>query len=143
MTHANADIDVLAKTIYGEARGEYARHDAGLAGLIAVGNVAMNRLKAQSWFGKTLREVCLKPYQFSCWNPNDPNHDKLHSSTVTIEPLFDICRWVAENVAEERWPDLTKGSDHYHTVQVAPKWSKGQKPVIRIGCHVFFKLGGR
>ncbi|MES2252810.1 MAG: cell wall hydrolase, partial [Pseudomonadota bacterium] len=75
------DIDILARTIYGEARGEYGRVDGGLAALIAVGNVIVNRTQQQTWFGRTVRDVCLKPYQFSCWNRNDPNLPKLMEVT--------------------------------------------------------------
>ena len=39
------DIHILARTIYGEARGEYYRLDGGLSSLIAIGNVVKNRLK--------------------------------------------------------------------------------------------------
>lgn len=57
------DIDILARTIYGEARGEKT------AGKKAVACVIMNRYKAKKWFsGKTIAETCQKPWQFSCWN---------------------------------------------------------------------------
>ncbi len=59
------EVDVLTRTIYGEARGEYHRHDGGMAALIAVGNVVMNRLKAKTWYGLTIKEICQKPFQFS------------------------------------------------------------------------------
>ena len=57
------DLDILARTLYGEARGEYS--SSGPAALIAVGNVIVNRFEKGGRFGKTLAEVCLKPKQFS------------------------------------------------------------------------------
>ena len=42
-------IDIMAKTLYGEARGE------GEEGLIAVGNVIKNRVKKKTWYGKTVK----------------------------------------------------------------------------------------
>lgn len=51
MTHH--DIDIFARTLYGEARGEYKHH--GAAALIAVANVIMNRLKRGENTAKLLR----------------------------------------------------------------------------------------
>ncbi len=133
------DQQILARTIYGEARGEYTRSDGGLASLIAVGNVVMNRTRHQKRFGQNMRDVCLKPYQFSCWNKGDPNLDKLMTIKGS-DPLFNMCLEVAQHVMEGTWPDLTKGSDHYHATYVAPYWAKGQKPSLKLGRHVFYKL---
>lgn len=67
MTLTAGDIDILARTIYGEARGE------PWEGKIAVAWVVRNRAERGGWWGDTIREVCLKPWQFSCWNETDPN----------------------------------------------------------------------
>ena len=135
------DIEIMARTIYGEARGEYGRVDGGLAALIAVGNVVMNRAEQQTWFGRTVRDVCLKPYQFSCWNANDVNLPKL---VVVSEdnPVFAQCLNVAQAVATRTYPDLTKGADHYYSADltVPPKWAAGAEECARIGKHRFFKL---
>lgn len=138
------DIEIMARTIYGEARGEYSRIDGGLAALIAVGNVIMNRAQQQTWFGRTVREVCLKPYQFSCWNENDANLSKIVG--VTDEnPIFVQCLDVAKGVAERTYPDLTKGADHYYSADLTapPKWAVGADECVRIGKHRFFKLADR
>ncbi|WP_010297196.1 cell wall hydrolase [Candidatus Odyssella thessalonicensis] len=137
------DVQILARTIYGEARGEYYRVDGGLASLIAVGNVVNNRYKQQSWYGKTIAEVCQKPYQFSCWNPNDPNQ-KLITTTI-MDPLFDICLDVADRIIKDEWPDLTRGCDHYHAASMAtfPTWSLSSKPQLKIGQHIFYNLSRR
>jgi hypothetical protein len=50
-------------------RGEYHSPKRTFA-LIAVGNVVINRVKAQSGYGGTIQEVCLKPFH-SCWNAGD------------------------------------------------------------------------
>jgi len=138
------DIDIMARTIYGEARGEYGRVDGGLAALIAVGNVITNRAQQQTWFGRTIRDVCLKPYQFSCWNANDPNLPTLLHVTGA-NPLFAECVSVAKSVSLLTYPDLTKGADHYYSndLHVPPKWAAGAHECARIGKHRFFKLSGK
>ena len=67
------DVDVLARTIWGEARGE------GFAGQVAVGWAIRNRVEADlgndgkpDWWGEGYVGVCKAPWQFSCWNKNDP-----------------------------------------------------------------------
>jgi len=70
------EVDVLARTLYGEARGE------GLLGLEAIANVIMNRLKISRkktngyWWGNSIVGICRKPYQFSCWNKDDLKYRK-------------------------------------------------------------------
>lgn len=74
MTATEKDRDILARTLWGEARGE------GLAGQIAVAWTIRNRVndgKAKSWWGEGYAGVCQAPYQFSCWNKNDPNYQFL------------------------------------------------------------------
>jgi N-acetylmuramoyl-L-alanine amidase len=125
------DLDILARTIYGEARGETAE------GKIAVGRVIINRWKSGKWFaGKTIAETCQKPWQFSCWNTNDPNRAKLLAASH--QKLANSIR-AAEAAERGDGPDWLEGCTHYHTTAVAPKWSIGQKPVGHIGTHVFYR----
>lgn len=134
------DIDILARTIYGEARGEYGGIGR-IASLIAVGNVVMNRVKARGRYGRTIQEVCQKPWQFSCWNEGDPNRSVIIRDVID-DPIYALCREVAINVSREQWPDLTKGSDHYHasTIPVLPRWAATIKPSVCLGKHVFYQL---
>jgi spore germination cell wall hydrolase CwlJ-like protein len=135
------DIDIMARTIYGEARGEYGRIDGGMAALIGIGNVIVNRVNASTWFGGSIRDVCLKPYQFSCWNGADANRVKILGVTEE-DAIFVQCLDVALGVAEKRYPDLTKGANHYYSSDIAPpKWAANADERVRIGKHRFFKLG--
>lgn len=135
----NHDIDIFARTLYGEARGEYRRH--GPAALIAVANVIMNRFK-RGKYGKTITEVCLKPKQFSCWNQNDPNRTLIQQETLETDPLFNICLVIVKKVIKDLWPDLTRGSDHYHGTFCKPYWARANKIKLHLGGHIFYKLDG-
>lgn len=134
------EIEILARTIYGEARGELNRLDGGIASLIAIGNVVMNRVHQKKWYGKTVTEVCLKPWQFSCWNSNDPNYEVLMGPLSG--KLIDTCQYIAERLINEQWPDLTGGCDHYHatTLRNFPSWTLKTKAKCRIGQHIFYDL---
>jgi len=136
------DLDVLARTIYGEARGEFNQTDGGLGALMAIANVIVNRTKFPQRFGKSISEICLKPHQFSCWNANDANYQMITSVQLGDNHIFDLCWNVAENIYQGKWPDLTHGSDHYYAswLSYTPAWVKGVKPQACIGQHIFFKL---
>ena len=124
------DIDVLARTIYGEARGE------SRDGQIAVGWVILNRYHTGRWFaGETIAEVCQKPLQFSCWNKNDPNCKKITTATeAVLRPYWEL----AERLVNDEFADITNGATHYHTKNCRPAWSKGKLPCAIIGNHVFY-----
>lgn len=131
-----SDVDVFAKTLYGEARGE------GLKGIEAVASVIINRLKVavkrgDFWWGRTVKEICLKPYQFSCWNPEDLNFKKIREVTDK-EPLFDVCLRVAKRAMLGFLTDTTRGATHYHAKSVHPAWARHLVPVEDIGNHLFY-----
>jgi spore germination cell wall hydrolase CwlJ-like protein len=130
---SDSAIDTLARTLWGEARGETK------AGREAIASVILNRLKKNkpSRFGGTIEEVCQKPSQFSCWNADDPNLPKLKKVDVS-NPVFAECVAIAENVVQGLLVDSVIGADHYHTAGVSPAWSRGKVPCITIGNHLFF-----
>ena len=119
---------VVAITILAEARGE------GNAGMYAVAAVIAQRSFERK---RTPEQVCLKPYQFSCWNVGDPN--RLEMSSIDLEDVsMRECHWAALTVILGTHADNTEGSCHYHTHGVSPDWSKGLRPVKWIGDHLFF-----
>ena len=126
------DLEIMARTIYGEARGE------GLDGKIAVGYVIRNRANDPKWWGGNIVEVCKKPYQFSCWLRNDPNYEKL--TTVTLDDeAFYACVKAALHVAGDACPDITQGATHYHAHYVEPSWASTMEHLVDIGNHKFYK----
>ncbi len=137
--YRSLEVDVLARTIFGEARGE--PH----AGLEAVANVVLNRVKVSQkrggryWWGNNIIGVCQKPYQFSCWNKNDPSYKRL--TTVTDKNVhFATCLRIARRAVIGTLKDNTGGATHYHADYVSPYWSKGEKPLKTISRHIFYKL---
>jgi N-acetylmuramoyl-L-alanine amidase len=126
-------IDTLARTLWGEARGE------PRLGKEAVAAVVLNRLRrnAPGRFGATVEEVCRKPQQFSCWNQNDPNRAQLERVDRS-NVAFAECLAIAEQAVDGRLSDPTIGADHYHTKAVSPSWSRGKTPCRTIGRHHFF-----
>ena len=134
--------EVVAMTILGEARGE------GKAGMYAVATVINTRAINRN---KTPRQVCLQPWQFSCWNDSDVNKAKLGELYLT-HPMRDYAIRLAANITELK-RSYTKNADHYCHINENPYWSYRKvklsngkivkiivKPVAVIGNHKFFKL---
>lgn len=132
------ECDTLARTLWGEARGE------GSGGMQAVACVILNRVAHAKkmngyWWGNTILEVCHKPFQFSCWNSSDPNYRKLLS--VDEEDLYFVtARRVATRALLGFLKDPTNGATHYHARTLTPKWAIGKKPSAVLGRHIFYKL---
>jgi N-acetylmuramoyl-L-alanine amidase len=152
----STDVDILARTLYGESRGE------GIEGKIAVANVVLNRTRRaaqikEEWrikrgnlhnysnqFGTgTIETACLRPYQFSCWNEKDPNRKKILAVKNT-EPHFAECIVVAKMALAGLLVDNTLGATHYHVTSMGfpPAWlhkdELPHKPCVVIGKHSFY-----
>lgn len=124
---------LLARLIYGEARGE--PYDTK----VAIAQTVLNRVKEKKWYGKNLQEVILKPKQFSCFNPNDPNFEKL-KNPLKYEKLevWQECYAVAKKVLNREVKDVSQGANHYCTNN--PSWAKNKQPLSRKGNIKFYKL---
>ena len=133
------ELDVLSRTIWGEARGE------PLLGKIAVAWVIRNRVTTDihgdnkpDWWGEGVIGVCQKPSQFSCWNEHDNNLPKLLAVSADDDAAKESL-YVALGVWLGYLSDPTAGATHYHATSVSPAWAKG-KPGQQIGNHVFYQL---
>lgn len=130
----NKEIDTMARTAWGEARGE------GSTGMQAVLNVIMNRVKKGGWWGATPSEVCKKKSQFSCWNKDDPNYKKLLEVTdanANFRKALDLADLAYNGVL----PDITGGATNYlalGSLKEAPSWVKGMTKTAQIGNHTFY-----
>ena len=129
------DIEILARTLYGECRKEN-RH-----GKVAVACVILNRAANVRRWPHDIMGVCLEKLQFSCWNKNDANRDKVKAVDWS-DVHFRECFSVALSTCLGNEPDPTDGCDHYCTNAVVEttSWAKNEQPYCRIGNHAFFKL---
>ena len=126
------DEDILARTICGEARGE------GEQGMQAVANVIMNRTDKPGWWGTTIKDVCLKPYQFSCWNVDDPNRPIILNLDENYS-IYNDAMAIAQNASNGSLPDITDGATNYYAKGIPePKWAAGKTPCAVIGNQLFF-----
>ena len=130
------DVDILARTLYGEARGEFTFGDEAVQ---AVANVVLNRVRAHHRNKTTIAGVCLDRLQFSCWNGG--GKAKLMAVPSSDNELVK-CTAVATAAAKGQFPDNTHGALHYHATTIAkPKWvrnSPNARVTLEIGHHLFY-----
>lgn len=127
-------VDIMARTCWGEARGE------GRPGIEAVASVIMNRANNPRWWGSGVKSVCLKQYQFSCWLVDDPNHDKLTRVDKT-NAAFVLCLEVCRAAMRGKLADPTNGADHYYDTSIpSPSWAVDKVPTLVRPPFRFFRL---
>jgi len=128
---------IVASTIYMEARGE------GTDGMRAVAAVIKQRAINNN---RSYSAVCLKSYQFSCWNAYIGTTPSFYHAWAPL---------VSENVIEQRAAqkaleiafslDSLDTSyygfvDHYHAIRIKPYWAKTLKPDFVLKNHAFYRL---
>ena len=121
------ETKIIAITILAEARGE------GQGGMYAVGAVIAQRAFERK---RTPTEVCLKKWQFSCWNGK-----QLKDLEYLLKvPQGKYAIALAKNI-KLLSRDYVGYANHYHNNKIKlPYWAKGEKPVKTIGNHIFYKL---
>ena len=155
--HEHTELQLLAMALFGEARGQPAETRVG------IGDAILNRALHPSWWGRNLKEVILKPWQFSSFNGpeviqgitpdrTDPNYGKLreplkYESPKVWEACCEAASAVYQRLTEVTRPDAVQGANHYYDTSIpAPRWADETKfvtalPAGRSGHEVrFYKL---
>lgn len=108
-----SDLALLQLCIWRESRGE------GYDGKRGVAHVVKNRSLKANWWNShicgSLSRVILHPYQFSSFNPTDPQHDLWPEDA---SPSFAECCAVAMSVYSGVDEDLTDGATSYYDTSI-------------------------
>ena len=117
-SYSDADVQLLARLIYGEARGE------SYVGQVAVGAVVMNRIKSSS-FPNTMSGVIYQRYAFTA----------VDDGQINLTPNATAKK--AAQDAMNGW-DPTYGALYYYNPATATSsWIFSRKTTVTIGNHVF------
>ena len=116
--YSENDVYLLAKVIYGEARGE------SYTGQVAVGAVVLNRVKSSA-FPNTISGVVYQPYAFTA----------VADGQINLTP-----DQTAKNAARDAlngW-DPSGGALYYYNPKTATSsWIFSRTTIVTIGNHVF------
>lgn len=119
---------MLALCVWREARGESMR------GKQLVAQVIKNRSTDGRW-PHDITSVIVQPFQFSSFNPNDPNaRDWPRPADVS---WFDSVS-AADSVLQETAP--FSPANHYHAIGITPSWADSSKITETEGHHIFYRL---
>lgn len=127
----NTPLEVIAKTLYGEARGE------GIPGLRAVATVIYYRAKGKP---ENFVDVCLKPKQFSCWNG-------VKDIVIKETEIYEACKLIANQMLKGDfvlYPFPHCKPTHYCTLKLyntkPPYWATNHCRCDIVGNHIFFEM---
>ena len=116
--YSQGEIDLLARTISAEARGE------PYEGQVAVGAVILNRVEHPS-FPNTIAGVVYQSGAFSCMDDGQFN-----------QPISDTSRKAAVD-AVNGWDPSGGAIYYYNPVTATSKWIRSRPIIVTIGAHVF------
>lgn len=141
--------EVLARTLYGEARGE------NNAELYRIGEVITNRVNDYK-FPQTIKEVCLQKAQFSCWNSLyydvlKNNHKVVRQENIDT-PRYSTIKNIARDIITNSYektlpyqtlyyfiPENTDVIEDDIIVSSNDDWKVGLKVVYKGNKHYFFR----
>ncbi|GAV08934.1 hypothetical protein RvY_18552 [Ramazzottius varieornatus] len=148
MVRNTTDYQVLLRTIWAEARGEPAD------GQLAVAHVIWTRARSnlEYWGGNTIAGVCLKKYQFECWNEacNIDDINMIGSpegilAKEAIENWLDNFKNFRDPVKlgmDPKNPLRDSYADHYNNPTLennpVPKWVGNCYELCKIENHQFY-----
>ena len=133
---------LLARMLYGEAR------NCSNTEKVAIAYTAVNRAHdKKAWNGKTVKGAILKPWQYSCFNHNDPNRKQLKNPEAYSPKAFYTCLKIAKGVLSEKFRDPAKATHYYNPAAVKnkPNWAYTTKKIGRIRTeagkskHVYYR----
>ncbi len=118
--YSDSDLNLLARLIYGEARGE------SYVGQVAVGAVVMNRIKSSS-FPNTMSGVIYQKYAFTA----------VDDGQINLTPN-DTARRAAKD-AMNGWDPSYGALYYYNPATATSSWIFSRQTTVTIGNHVFAK----
>ena len=128
-------VDVMARTLFGEASG------CGVSAMQHVAMVIMNRVNHPKWWGHDVISVCQEPWQFSCWNKSDPNRARILAATEA-DGWFAVAVSIAYKAIGGNLPDVTDDADSYYALSMAhpPAWASRGTKTFSDQWHAFYRL---
>ena len=117
-SYTDADVMLLARLIYGEARGE------SYVGQVAVGAVVLNRIKSAS-FPNTMAGVIYQKYAFTA----------VDDGQINLTPNATAKK--AAQDAMNGWDPSYGALYYYNPATATSQWIFSRKTTVTIGRHVF------
>ena len=127
--------------IFGEARG----CNNIIKNYVAL--TVLTRRLIGGWYGDTIMEVVTKNYQFSCFNPDDPNFVKIQNPfEYELDCIFDNCIDIAGKLLNTfsnpyNLYCLDFCPTHFFSGDVYPNWASEYMLLKTIENFKFYRAG--
>jgi N-acetylmuramoyl-L-alanine amidase len=124
----------MVRTLWGEARNESEETWRAIAEVI----ITRAHWPTKSYWGTTIEEVCTSPWQFSCWNPSDPNRHKILNLTTKdkkYQAIQKVCIDLLNN--SENSEGVTT---FYCRATAKPVWRGNLDSIKSVGKYLFFNI---
>jgi hypothetical protein len=138
------DRQAFALTLFGEAEGE------PIQDKVDVGSVLLERVEHRDWDGKTIKEVCFKPKQFSCFNESAKNYgkvlkiaenwDEMAATNHALRECFEVANGLIGGTIP-RTPEIVAAHCCQYATQAgadAVTWDDRMAVIKRGKHHIFF-----
>ena len=128
---SDKQMSCLAEALYFEARGE------PIKGQLAVGEVILNRVddaRYPSSICKVVNQGTGRRFACQFTYTCDGKLETLHERKP-----YEMALKIAKILMTTHDKKLTRGSTHYHSNYVNPKWSKKFERVAKFGRHIFYR----
>ncbi|UDF31014.1 UNVERIFIED_ORG: cell wall hydrolase [Roseateles sp. XES5] len=132
----NNDLEILARTLWGEIRG------GNLTQRRHVAIVVLNRFLTHYRSEGSIASVCRSAKQFSCWNPGTQARHEIDALSNDDKVLGEL-RKIASAVIAER---LAGSVDtfgltvrHFHKTGTGTDWADPSKFVLNDDAHMFYR----
>lgn len=123
--------DLFALCIYREGRDEVWDCQRGIAWVI------LNRVDKPSWWGHDIQSVILCPWQFSSFNPGNPEQNTWPANT---DGRLIEARKVVALVSSGTDTDPTQGAVNYYATTIAPpSWTQKMIFTTQLGNTRFYR----
>lgn len=116
--HESNEI-ILARMLFGEGRG------VSVGERIAIGFTSINRFKKLR--AKSLAETILLSKQYSCFNPEDSNLEKVLDPEKYDPEAWKKSLGISKVVLNGKYDNVNFGQTHYHRKDTKPKWAEHMK----------------
>ena len=131
-------VNVLARTIYGMARGLEDDPREAIAALVMNRCLAATKFDTQNRWGLTIADVCLWPDAFECWTPGS-HHRQAAIRAVPGDKAFLECFLLAFRACHGFYSDLTMGADTYLEVGAPTDFEEPAEFTATVGPWDFYR----
>lgn len=140
-----SELELLIGLFYGESRLIESSIADDIIEILAIGGVVLNRVRSPH-FPNTIKEVILQPNQFSCFNEDDPNRNRLTTflNDKFLTGSYHKYEVYATALLNNLTLDFSRGATHYTSIAFYEKakpthWCRKMRVTMLAGGHIFME----